>query len=145
MAADTTPDRELVHGDATGAMLAREDLGPSYRGAFGVIAFVHLLEADEHGKVMLEDQGIRTHATGNLASLADAASHGCHRLLGEYAIRLADFILAHHGYSVRGDARTSYRRVVHYGGTFRIAIDSLGYEIELTPPIDVDVLDRGRW
>jgi hypothetical protein len=39
--------------------------------------------------------------------------------------------------------RRYYRRVVHYGGDFPIRIDTLGYRIELTPPIPVEVL-RGR-
>jgi hypothetical protein len=137
---ESTPDRELVRGTDGHAVLAREQLGPSYRAAFGLIAFVHLVAEQEHGKVVLEDQGIRTHGTGNLASLANGVSHGCHRLLGRNVIRLADFVLAHHDHVRRGEAPTYYRRVVRYGGSFPIAIDSLGYRIELVPPIPVDVL-----
>lgn len=137
----STPDAELVHGAADHAVLARELLGPSYRAAFGFLAFVHLAEVDVHGRVELEDEGIRTHATGNLRSLVDGASHGCHRLLGVHAVRLADFLLAHHDHVVRGDTPTFYQRVVRYGGTFPIVIRSLGYRIELVPPVPVDVRD----
>ncbi|HEX7836837.1 MAG TPA: L,D-transpeptidase family protein, partial [Kofleriaceae bacterium] len=136
----STPDRELVRGSDGRYALAREQLGPSYRAAFGLIAFVHLMEERERGQVVLEDQGIRTHGTGNLTSLASGTSHGCHRVLGRNAIRLADFVLAHRDHVRRGDAPTYYRRVVRHGDSFPIAIDSLGYRIELVPPIPVDVL-----
>ena len=127
---DSTPDRELVrHG-----VLAREQLGPSYRAAFGMVAFIHLAE-DE-----MSDQGIRTHATGNLISLENGVSHGCHRLLGYDAVRLADFVIAHHTSWRLGNAPTYYRRVVHAGThKFPIAIDTLGYRIQLEPPIAVEV------
>lgn len=133
----STPDRELVRRAGGGFVLAREQLGPSYRAAFGMVAFVHLVEGrgDERW-----DQGIRTHGTGNLTSVATGVSHGCHRLLGYHVVRLADFVLAHRAHARRGDTPTYYRRVVRAGGDFRIAIDSLGYRIELTPPIPVHVL-----
>jgi len=94
--------------------------------------------------VVLDDQGIRTHGTGNLNSLASGASHGCHRLLGRNVVRLADFVLAHRLHVRRGDTPTYYHRVVRYGGSFPITIDSLGYRIELDPPIPVEVLDGRR-
>lgn len=136
----STPDRELVRWRGNHFVLAREQLGPSYRAAFGMIAFVHLAE-EGHGA--LWDQGIRTHGTGSVASLANGVSHGCHRLLGFHVVRLADFVLSHRQHVRRGDASTYYRRTVRSGGTFPIAIDSLGYRIELVPPMRVDVL-RGR-
>jgi len=133
---DTTPDRELVRGTA----LARELLGPSYRAAFGVAAFVHLTEHRTADAVTYADEGIRTHGTGNLVSLANGASHGCHRLLGYNVMELANFVLAHRTVIRRGDTPTHYRRTVRAGGTFRIAIDSLGYRFELDPPLPVTVL-----
>ncbi len=136
----STPDRELVRRRGDRFVLASEALGPSYRAAFGMIAFVHLVE-EGHGE--LWDQGIRTHGTGSVASLAHGVSHGCHRLLGFHVVRLADFVLAHRQHVRHGDARTYYRRTVRSGGNFPIAIDSLGYRIELVPPMRVEVL-RGR-
>ena len=137
---ETTPDRELVRPMFGRYVLARERLGPSYRSAFGMIAFVHLAEAQLPGRVQTYDQGIRTHGTGNPASLADGVSHGCHRLLGLHTVRLASFVLAHREHVRRGDARTYYRRVVQYGGSFPVSMDSLGYRIELASPIPVEVL-----
>ncbi|HUJ61410.1 MAG TPA: peptidoglycan-binding domain-containing protein [Kofleriaceae bacterium] len=134
---DATPDRELVRWTDRGYVLAREQFGPSYRAAFGFVAFVHLRQ-DERGE--LDDQGIRTHGTGNLPSLAHGVSHGCHRLLGLHVVRLADFVLAHRDHVARGDQPTYYRRVVRHGGAFPLKIDSLGYRIELEPPIPVEVL-----
>ncbi|MFN0249631.1 MAG: peptidoglycan-binding protein [Kofleriaceae bacterium] len=128
----STPDRELVRRGAGGVVLARQQLGPSYRAAFGLAAFVHLQDG--------EYRGIRTHGTGNLSSLARGASHGCHRLLGMHVLRLAGFVLAHHPHAVHGPEPTYYRRTVRSGGrAFRIAIDTLGDRIELVPPIPVTV------
>ncbi len=127
---DTTPDRELVRITDKGNLLAHEVFGPSYRGAFGLVAFDH--EGTD---------GIRTHATGNLLSLARGVSHGCHRLLGVHALRLAEFVLAHHDSIRRGEVPARYRRVVRYENeTFPASVDSLGYRIELLPPIPVNVL-----
>jgi len=127
---DSTPDRELVRITDKGDLLAHEVFGPSYRGAFGLVAFEHA-----------GTDGIRTHATGNLVSLARGVSHGCHRLLGLDAVRLAQFVLAHHDFVRRGDEPVHYRRVVRDDGqTFPASVDSLGYRIELLPPIPVNVL-----
>jgi hypothetical protein len=127
---DSTPDRELVRITDKGNLLAHEVFGPSYRGAFGIVAFVHA-----------GSDGIRTHATGNLLSLARGVSHGCHRLLGVHALRLAEFVLAHHRSIRHGDEPVHYRRVVRYEAErFPVAVDSLGYRIELVPPIPVNVL-----
>ncbi len=130
----TTPDEELVRRTDAGPILATEVFGPSYRGAFGLVAFVHQ-DRD------FDDEGILTHGTGNLASVARGTSHGCHRLLGLMSLRLADFVLAHHVAVRRGDAPTTYRRDVHADEqTFPVEIDTLGERLELVPPIPVLVL-----
>jgi len=137
----STPDRELVRSSDDHDVLAREALGPSYRAAFGLAAFPHLVEERHHGKVELEYEDVRTHGTGNVASIRSGVSHGCHRLLGMQVVRLADFVLAHQDHVRHGDEPTHYRRIVRYRGrAFRVAIDSLGYRIELVSPIHVDVL-----
>ncbi|MGE3761460.1 MAG: peptidoglycan-binding protein [Kofleriaceae bacterium] len=137
----TTPDRELLRRVNGRLALAREQLGPSYRAAFGMVAFIHLVEERSRDKVEYWDQGIRTHGTGSLASLANGVSHGCHRLLGYHVVRLAELVLAHHPYVRHGDTPTYYRRVLRAAGArFPISIDTLGYRIELVPPIEVTVL-----
>jgi hypothetical protein len=136
----STPDRELVRRTNGSYALAREQMGPSYRAAFGMVAFIHLVEEKQGDDVEYRDQGIRTHGTGSLVSLANGVSHGCHRLLGYDVVRLANFVLAHRAYGRRGDTTTYYRRIVRFGGRFPLAIDSLGYRIELDPPIRVNVL-----
>ncbi|HEU4727916.1 MAG TPA: peptidoglycan-binding domain-containing protein [Kofleriaceae bacterium] len=137
---NTTPDRELVRAGDHGVVLAREQFGPSYRAAFGFVAFLHLVEDRAHGEAIYVDQGIRTHGTGSVATVARGASHGCHRLLGMNVVRLAGFVLKHHDHVRRGDQPTYYRRVVQYHGQFPLAIDTLGYRIELIGPIPVEVL-----
>jgi hypothetical protein len=136
----STPDRELVRRTDYHFVLGREQMGPSYHAAFGMVAFIHLKEEKDQAQIEYWDQGIRTHGTGNLTSLANGVSHGCHRLLGYDVVRLADFVLAHRGHIRHGDTPTYYRRIVRAGGRFPLAIDSLGYRIELVPPIAVDVL-----
>jgi len=136
----TTPDKELVRRADDGYVLARELFGPSYRAAFGMVAFFHLAE-DRHGdRVETWDQGIRTHGTGNLVSLGAGVSHGCHRLLGFHVIRLAGFVLGHRDHVRHGVTPTYYRRIVRHRGRFPVAIDTLGDRIELVPPIAVNVL-----
>jgi hypothetical protein len=137
----STPDRELVRGSNGHYELAREQLGPSYRAAFGMVAFIHQLAEQRRGTTVYEDQGIRTHGTGNLVSLANGVSHGCHRLLGYHVMRLSQFVLLHRPHVRHGETATYYRRTLHVGNDApRIAIDSLGYRIELEPPIEVTVL-----
>ena len=138
---DATPDRELVRTDGDDAALASDVLGPSYRAAFGLVEFPHFVEKRARGQTVLVSEDVSTHGSGDLRSVADGASHGCHRLLGLHAVRLADFLLAHEAYVRRGDDATRYRRVVHSGSAaFPIAIDSLGYRLELLSPIPVNVL-----
>lgn len=137
----STPDRELVRVADDRFVLAREQMGPSYHAAFGMVSFVHLAGDNTRDKVDYWDEGIRTHGTGNLVSLANGVSHGCHRLLGSQAVRLADFVLAHHASTPHGEAPTYYRRVVRVGtDRFPLEVDTLGYHIELDPPIPVEVL-----
>ena len=72
----STPDREFVRAADDHSTLARQQLGPSYRSAFGMIAFVHVVHERERGHTVLEDQGIRTLATGNLVSFASGSAAG---------------------------------------------------------------------
>ncbi len=125
----STPDRELVRQDGDRYVLAIELVGPSYRAAFGLVAFNH--GGGDH---------IRTHGTANPVSLQYGDSHGCHRLLGVHALHLADFIFRHHRHVARGSPSTHYRRFVNYNGSFEIEVETLGEKIALVPPIPVTVL-----
>jgi hypothetical protein len=75
-----------------------------------------------------------------VSSVFDGRSHGCHRLLGMHAVRLAGFLLRHRDHWRHGPEATSYRRVVRHHGTFPIRIGERGYRIELTPPVPVEIL-----
>src|SRR5690606_3902157 len=103
---DTTPDRELVRRDGKRFVLAREALGPSYRGAFGLVAFSHMAQVKSRGRIALAYRGVRTHGTGDVVSIAHGASHGCHRLLGVHSIRLGSFVVQHREHVRRGNRGT---------------------------------------
>lgn len=137
---DTTPDRELVRRDGKRYVLAREVLGPSYRAAFGLVAFSHMAQVKSRGQVALAYRGVRTHGTGDVVSIAYGVSHGCHRLLGVHAIRLGSFVLQHREHVRRGRQSTRYKRIVKHEGRFPVSIHTRGYYIELVPPIPVEVL-----
>jgi hypothetical protein len=141
LAPDSTPDRELVRAGPDGhTELAPWTFGPSYRSAYGLIALVHHREVVGRRTIRLDDEGLRTHGTGNLVSIATGLSHGCHRLLGLHAMRLAGFLLQHHAHVRRGPVATRYRRTVRWNGVFRARVDTRGELIELVPPVPVDVL-----
>ena len=43
---------------------------------------------------------------------------------------------------MKGEAKVGYRRTVsHSGESFRVAIDSRGFQYELTPPVPVNVTE----
>jgi hypothetical protein len=87
------------------------------------------------------DERVRTHGSGSIASIFDGASHGCHRLPPQLAMRLGGFLLAHRNHVSDGDIRTLYKRSVRYRGVFPVRIVTRGYRVQLTPPVPVDVLE----
>src|SRR5688500_18150094 len=96
---DSTPDRELIRWRTDGTYaLARGHEGPRRR----------------KGEWTFHDTNIRTHGSGNLTSIDDRASHGCHRLLGVHAVRLGGFLLAHRLHVVRGDDPVNWKRTVRH-------------------------------
>jgi hypothetical protein len=137
---DSTPDRELVRRGDGGHVLARESIGPSYRSAYGLVMLVHHTVVERKQTVRHHDHGIRTHGSSRIGSLFDGRSHGCHRLMPLYALRLAGFLLAHRDHVRHGEAETLYRRTVHHQGTHRVVVTTRGHHIELTPPLPVEVL-----
>lgn len=135
-----TPDRELVRTIGRPPELAADLLGPSYRSAYGLVMLIHERDVVTRRGVVRQDERIRTHGSGSIASIFDGASHGCHRLPPLLALRLAGFILDHRGHVRHGDERTAYTRVVRYRGRFPVRITTRGYHVELTPPVPVTVL-----
>jgi hypothetical protein len=141
----TTPDRELVRRGAGGRWVPRWDtFGPGYRSAYGLIMLVHHARVERRAGERFDDNGVRSHGTGDYRSLLGGSSHGCHRLYSHLALRLGGFLLAHRAHQRRGLVVEPYRRVV-----WGMAIDlrDRGYQYELTPPVDIVVLEgrvRGR-
>jgi hypothetical protein len=139
----TTPDRELVRRGADGRWRVREEtVGPSYRSAYGLVMLLHHHPRHTKRGLELDDVGTRTHGTGSYLGVPGEGSHGCHRLHGGAALRLGTFVLAHRAHQVLGPIEEHYGRVVRAGGrALTIARIGRGYRYELTPPIDVRVLE----
>jgi len=139
----TTPDRELMQRRGADEWAADDDaIGPGYRSAYGLVALLHLRAADPGtGIESLSDLAIRTHGSGNYRSILRGSSHGCHRLFNHLAIRLASYLLAHHGYERQGKMAGTYARTLRWRDhTVQVRRDGRGYRYELQPPITVDVL-----
>ncbi|MCB9561899.1 MAG: peptidoglycan-binding protein [Kofleriaceae bacterium] len=138
----STPDDDFVRSLGGGDYeLKRDVLGPGYRSAYGLAMLIHeRVTTGRDGEVTYEDDGVRTHGSGNLASIFDGASHGCHRLLPAQALRLAGFLLQHLPHQRIGEVEVSYRRVVHHHGRFVATVEDRGYRIDFDQPIEVEVL-----
>jgi hypothetical protein len=138
----STPDRDLVKNLYNGHWaLKSELLGPGPRAAYGMMLLEHVeVITKKDGTERFDDNGIGTHGSSSVTSIVNGTSHGCHRLFNQLAVRLADFLLQHRTHTVLGELSVGYRRtVVHNGESFRIAIDSRGFQYELDPPVPVDV------
>ncbi|HEU5057804.1 MAG TPA: hypothetical protein VFU21_14835, partial [Kofleriaceae bacterium] len=134
---------ELVRRGPGGRWVIRDDtIGPGHLSAYGLAMIVHR-------NLGGGDTGVRTHGTVSYLSIAEgSASHGCHRLLGHQALRLAGFLLAHRPHEVRGEVHERYVRRVRWAGRrFTIRRSARGYLRILDPPVPVEVLEgrvRGR-
>ncbi|HEY8923526.1 MAG TPA: peptidoglycan-binding protein [Polyangia bacterium] len=139
----TTPDRELMQRRGPEQWGADDDaIGPGYRSAYGLMALLHMRATDEGGTAdSLSDLAIRTHGSGNYRSILRGSSHGCHRLFNHLAIRLASYLLAHHGFERQGQVAGTYARTLRWREhVVRVRREGRGYRYELQPPITVDVL-----
>lgn len=139
----TTPDRELVHRDASGRWTADEDaVGPGYRSAYGLVALLHNRAiVTSGGPAVFHDVEIRTHGSGNYRSILRGSSHGCHRLFNHLAVRLGGFLLAHTETIRQGTIDQRYARTLHWKGrSVKLRVETRGYRYELVSPIPVDVL-----
>ncbi len=140
----TTPDRDLVVNTYNGYWrLKSEIFGPGPRSAYGMTMLVHHLVRTSRGKTYFDDNGIRTHGSASVTSIAGGTSHGCHRLFNHLAVRLSGFLLAHRDHAARGEQAVAYRRTVRSHGRFAARVDTRGFLYELTPPVPVEVT-RGR-
>jgi hypothetical protein len=143
-----TPPRTLVHLDDMRWEPDRALVGPGYGSAYGLVMLVHhhRVERLERGVVRTTwyDNGIRTHGTVSYPSVLRGESHGCHRLFNQSAVQLASFLLQHRGHLARGtDARPFTHVFSWQGRRMELPFRDRGYVIELTPPVEVEVL-KGR-
>ncbi|HSS38137.1 MAG TPA: hypothetical protein VLT58_05155, partial [Polyangia bacterium] len=121
-----------------------EIIGPGYHAAYGLVAIVHkqIMGVNDHGEPDLMDLRIRTHGTPGYRSVKRGESNGCHRLHNYEALRLAAFLIKHHGNSRDGLVPEDYVRHLQYKGQdVALQSDSKGYRFKLTPPVPVKVLD----
>ncbi|MFL5308437.1 MAG: hypothetical protein ACJ8F1_24710 [Polyangia bacterium] len=121
-----------------------EIIGPGYHAAYGLVAIVHkqIMSVNEHGEPDLMDLRIRTHGTPGYRSVKRGESNGCHRLHNYEALRLAAFLIKHHGNTRDGLVPEDYVRHLQYKGQdVALQSDSKGYRFKLTPPVPVKVLD----
>jgi hypothetical protein len=139
----TTPDRELVRTLSGGRWALKSDIfGPGPRSAYGMVMVEHLRVVERRGSSRVLDNGIRTHGSSSVTSILHGTSHGCHRLYNHLATRLGNFVLQHRDHTVKGEKKVKYRRWVSHKGTrHRAAIDSRGFQYELTPPVEVEVTE----
>lgn len=145
-----TPARALVHR-AHGARKWLPDtdlLGPGYASAYGLVMLPHLRPVEGAEGTLWYDNGIRTHGSVNYHSILGSESHGCHRLFNHAAVQLASFLLQHRQHVRHGlVARPFVHEFTWRGMTLRHPIPHRGYRFELTPPVEVEVLEgrvRGK-
>jgi hypothetical protein len=118
-------------------------IGPGYRAAYGLVAMVHkqIVGTTPQGEPDLMDLRIRTHGTPAYRSVKRGESNGCHRLHNYEALRLAAFLIKHHGNTRDGLVPEDYERHLQYKGQdIALQSDSKGYRFKLTPPVPVKVL-----
>lgn len=138
----TTPDRDLVKNLYNGRWaLKAEIMGPGPRAAYGMVLLEHLqVIKRKNGEERLDNNGIGTHGSSSVTSIVHGNSHGCHRLYNQLAVRLGDFLLHHRNHVIKGEKKLDYKRTVfHDGDSFKIDIDTRGFQYELTPPVAIDV------
>lgn len=149
VAPQKTPPRTMVRLGDDGRWEADTDLlAPGYASAYGLVMVVHHVPGKKRGQPVLLDNGIRTHGSVSYDSILTGESHGCHRLFNASAMQLASFLLGHRHHVRHGlDDRQVVRTFKWKGRQIRLRIPHRGARIELTPPVEVEVLKgtiRGR-
>jgi len=149
---DSTPPRALVvkrkeHGAWTWHV-KREEIGPSYLSAYGLVAAYHLQQTGTGPLSLWRDNGIRTHGSVAYMSIFNGFSHGCHRLHNHLAVRLFSFLLRHSPFRRKGQVPLRYGRHFTYRGkTYSVNLTTRGYYYTMKHPINVMVTEgriRGK-
>lgn len=138
------PTRRLLVKQGDGFVPKTEIIGPGYRAAYGLVAITHhqIMGANDKGEPELMDFRIRTHGTPGYRAVKRGESNGCHRLHNFEALRLAGFLIKHHGHVRDGLVPEDYVRHLKYKGQdVDLQSDSKGYRFKLTPPVPVKVLE----
>lgn len=138
------PTRHLLVKQGDSFVPKTEIIGPGYHAAYGLVAIVHhqIMGVNDKGEPQLEDLRIRTHGTPGYRSVKRGESNGCHRLHNFEALRLAGFLVRHHGNVRDGLVPEDYVRHLQYKGQdIALQSDSKGYRFRLTPPVPVRVLE----
>jgi len=136
----TTPDDELVSQGRPNRSL----VGPGYRSAYGLLMVMHheVLPPGRDGLPRFRDEGVRSHGSVSYHSILGGFSHGCHRLFNHLALRLGGFLVRHRHHAVRGPMNVEYARTLLIDGAEQsLRVDSRGYLYELTPPVEMNVLE----
>jgi hypothetical protein len=120
----------------------REEIGPSYASAYGLVAAYHIEETRTRRRVAWKDNGIRTHGSVDYRSILTRYSHGCHRLHNHLALRLFSFVVRHSKYVRRGQVPLAYaKRFSVRGRSYRIKLHTRGYYYTLRHPVRVMVTE----
>lgn len=137
---ETTPlkgltKRRYVNGKVQ-SVVNYEEMGPGYLSAYGLVAGYFISKSGG-------DNGIRAHGSSDYMSiLSSGFSHGCHRLMNHHAVRFYGFILSHRNRVVKGDQVIKHERQFLYKDhVYHIRVPSRGFLFELTPPLEVNVLE----
>jgi hypothetical protein len=122
----------------------REEMGPSYASAYGLVAAHHIRNKTDSGKSIWFDNGIRTHGSVDYMSIMRRHSHGCHRLHNHLAVRLFSVILMRNHHSRKGQSKLIYNRgFTLKNKEYAIKLNTRGYRFSLDTAIPV-MVERGR-
>ncbi|HEX9288075.1 MAG TPA: hypothetical protein VF904_01030 [Anaeromyxobacteraceae bacterium] len=145
-----TPPRALVRRQSGPVRWLPDTslVGPGYASAYGLVMLVHHRAVEDATGTLWYDNGIRTHGSVNYHSILRSESHGCHRLFNHAAVQLASFLLQHRPHVTHGlIAKPFTHEFTWRGMKVKLPIPQRGYRFELTPPVDVEVLQgtvRGK-
>lgn len=147
---DGTPPKDLLKKrkhrkpDEPEYEIKREELGPGYASAYGLVAAYHrkFVERADGSIALGQDEGIRTHGSVDYMSIMQRHSHGCHRLHNHIAVRLMSFVLAHRPHKRWGQQPLAWKKEYEYEDeTYELEMKQAGYLFELDTPLRVEVLE----